>query len=398
MNLDYFFESLKLNGSKFELELLKKIKNELEFYIDRKKSIEDIVELVKIKLKEKTEEFLYNSDKVISAISSSIFINSRYWINIIGGTKSRNGSERIDEDTLFDIASITKMYTGLLLIKLKELKLIDYDKKLEELTNNYKLKNYSIADIINMTGIIKTPKRLDECESEIEALREIKNIYVESSNKNIYNYTDMGLIVLTFVLEEIFNMPYKDILNKYLLSPLGLRATYSPYENITGNGRTGFLPNDPKAVILNRPIGSAGIFTNSFDLISLSKCLFNSNYFDIKDLLNFCINKTQKPKGAFGSYTKHPLGLSKTYVPNEYSDYSFAFEGFTGSMVVFDLINKIHNSVLVNAVYEDILVKHNSFNQRFNLYQRDVTESSLKLLLIDKCFNNDKVFIKKVEI
>ena len=398
MDLDCLFKSLKLNGSKLELELLKKIKKEFEFYIDKKYCLEDIVDVISKSLKETTEEFLHSSDKIITAISSSAFIDSKYWISIIGGSKSRVDEKKIDENTFFDVASITKMYTGLLVIKLKELGLIDYKKRIEELTDNYNLKDYTINDIINMSGIIKTPRRLDECNDELEALSELKKIYIENNNKQIYHYTDMGLIILTLVLEEMFNMKYEDILNKYLLNPLNLKATYNPSNNVTGNGKSSILPNDPKAVILNRPIASAGLFTNGLDLIVLSKELFNPKYFNLNHLIEFCKNKTQKPKGIFGSYTKHSLGLDKTYVPSEYSNFSFAFEGFTGSIVVFDLINKIHNGILVNAIYDDTSLKHPSFNKMFNLYQHAVTENSIKLLIADKYFKTDKVFIKKTKI
>lgn len=394
MDLDYCFKFLKITGSQLELNLLKKIRKEIEFYQDKKYCIEEIMEMIAQSFKEVSAEFLYSSDKIISALSSSIFIDSKCFINVIGNSKD---NVTINENTLFDVASITKMYTGLLLMKLKDLKLIDFNQKIKDISNSFNLNDYSISDLINMHGIIKTPRRIDALKNEDEALEELKHIYVENE-KVLYNYTDMGLIVLTLILEEMFDMKYEDLLKKYVLKPLNLSATYHPLNNVTGNGRKDLKPNDPKAVILNRSIGSAGIFTNSLDLALLSKQLFTSKYIDIKDLINFCINKSEKPKGIFGSYTRHPLGLDKTYVPSEYSKYSFSFEGYTGSIVVFDLVNRLHNSILVNAIDTTTGLKNPLFNQKMNAYQRTIVELSLKVLIINKCFENNENFVKKIKI
>ena len=57
----------------------------------------------------------------ISGISTGIYLpyNGSYKLRIFGGTTKRNGNEFINEDTLFDIASITKLYTLVLLFKLE---------------------------------------------------------------------------------------------------------------------------------------------------------------------------------------------------------------------------------------------------------------------------------------
>lgn len=398
MEIDDALKSLISSGSKFDLEKLKIIRKELQKYINKDYCLDEVINLVALEIKEKTEEFLYSENKSIAGISTSIFLSPNYHINIMGGSKKWSVFDEIDNNTLFDIASITKLYTGLLVMRLRRLNLIDTSRLVNELTCNFDLKDYSLDDIINMSGIILTPKRLDKCSSKKEVMDTLKHIYVSCNDKSIYNYTDMGLIVLTFILEEIFNMNYIDILDKYLINPLGLRATYFPKTNITGNGRRDNKPNDPKANILNKPIASAGIFTNSEDLVNLSKQIFLEEYFAFDDLKSFCINKTSKAKAAFGSFTHSPFGISKTYVPDEYSKDSFAFEGFTGSITVFDLINKIHNNILVNAVYEDTLIKSPMFRKDIASYQEDVTKASIKIYVMDKYFNDNKSFLKKIKI
>ncbi len=393
MGIDIIFENLISNGSKFNLTELKLIKNELQKYINKDYSLNDILNSIIEEMELRTEEFLHHSSNSISGLSTSIYLYPNYKINIMGGSKRRNFNDLIDCDTLFDIASITKLYTGLLFKRLEKLDLIDRNTKINDITDNFNLDDYSIDDLINMRGIIKTPKRLDECKSSEEAINILKQTYIETNNKDVYNYTDMGLIILTYILEEKLGMEYDKIIYKYLINPLGLKATYSPLKNITGSGRFDNKPNDPKARILNKPLASAGIFTNSSDLILLSKYIF-----ECEDMQEFCINKTEKARAIFGSYTHSPLGFSKTYVLDEFSKYSFAFEGYTGSIVLFDLINKIHNNILVNSVYEGTTLKPSGFQNAMANYQYKISLDSLKLFIIDKYFNKEQEFVKKIKV
>lgn len=385
------------NSPNPNLEQLRKIRLELQKYINKDYSFNNIMEIILKELTEQTERILYNSKQIVSGFSSSIFVNNHY-INIIGGNKKREVQNKIDENTLFDVASITKMYMGLLIMKLKEIGLIDISQKINELTKTFTLPNYSVDDLINMRGIIVTPIRLDRCENSKQAFNILKKTYIENEDKSIYAYTDIGLIILTYVLEELMNMKYSEILDKYLLHPLGLSATYYPNCNVTGNGRNDNKPNDPKANILKQKIGSAGLFINSNDLILLSKHLFDGRYLSLETLKQFCGNDGNKAKGIFGCYKYHKQGLEKTYVPSLYSKDSFAFEGYTGSVVVFDLINKIHNNILVNTMFENTLEKHPLYNQALRSYQEVLGEASIKICALEKIFEEPQSFVKKIKI
>ncbi|MBE6144134.1 MAG: beta-lactamase family protein [Firmicutes bacterium] len=394
---DELFLKIISNSPNPNLEQLKKIRLELQKYINKDYSFNSVMEIILKELKEQSEQILYNYKQIVSGLSSSVFVNGHY-INIIGGNKKRGVQDKIDEQTLFDIASITKMYMGLLIMKLKEMGLIDTAKKINELTKTFSLPNYSVDDLIHMRGIIVTPIRLDRCENSKQALNILKKTYVEDENKSIYTYTDIGLIILTYILEEIMNMKYSEILDKYLLSPLGLSATYHPNFNVTGNGRKDNKPNDPKANILKHENGSAGLFINSNDLILLSKHLFDGKYLSLETLKQFCWNNESNSKGIFGCYTYHKQGLEKTYVPGLYSKDSFAFEGYTGSVVVFDLINKIHNNILVNTMFENTLEKHPLYNRALRSYQEVLSEASIKICALEKIFEEPQSFVKKIKI
>lgn len=398
MKVEEIIENLKRNGSKFDSLDIERIRKQLISYIAKDYSKSEIDDFLTLDLKEKTEELLYGKKGIINGISTSIYLSSGTTISILGGNRRNNTYEKIDENTLFDIASITKLYFGLLMMKLNELGIIDLNAFINNLTDSFDLKEYRIDDLINMRGIIKTKERVDSFLDEKEALSALKSIYIENADKSIYNYTDMGVIVLTIILEEMFGISYDEILKYYLLDPLGLNATYFPKTNVTGNGRNDSKPHDPKTNALNKSCAHAGLFVNSSDLIKLSNHLFEGNYLPVDKLREFCINKSGYNRGIFGSFVHHSNGLSDTYVPNEYSRDSFAYEGFTGSVVVFDLINKIHNSILVNAIDEASKKKSPLYRDTIRWYQEIITEESIKLLIIDRYFIDGDRCVKKLII
>ena len=396
MKIEEIVSKLIKNGSVFDVENLNRVIKQLSCYIVRDYSYEEINDLLSLEFQTKTGEFLCDRNKIIAGISTSIFLHPKTEINVIGGNLRNNQPDKIDEDTLFDVASITKLYFGLLIMRLNFLGLINMDKLINDLTNNFDLPNYTANDLVNMRGVIKTLKRIDKCDTEEEAFKALKEIYVEDDNKNIYNYTDMGVIVLTYILEELFRMSYEDLLGKFVLDPLRLRATYHPSGNITGNGRANLKAHDPKVNVLNRALGHAGIFVNGSDLVQLSRGIFDEKILPIEEVKWLCENRSGYNRGMFGAFVHHPNGLINTYVPNEYSFDSFAYEGFTGSIVVFDLLNQIHNSILVNAIDEETMLKSPQYREMISKYQEALTEETLKFFIIDRYFSTNAGFVKKL--
>ena len=79
-------------------------------------------------------------------------------------------------------------------------------------------------------------------------------------------------------------------------------------------------------------------------------------------------------------------------LPSELSDYSFTSEGYTGSIASFDLKNKIHNSILVNAIINDektkmINDKPVGFMEASDSYQTQLIKNIMLMYVIKKYYN-----------
>jgi len=410
--IEEILNKIKSTGSQINDESLLRQSKEI---IGKDYSLsESLLEIAK-RIKLLTEEFLHkkNNDgiSIISGISSCIYLpdfnhNGEYKLKLIGGSRDRNIELPIDENTLFDVASITKLYTLILLFKLEELGIINLNSKISDLNPDYKgLEDFTFNDLIRLHGILYTNGRIDEVSNIDEANERLKTVFLKSNSRSENNYTDIGAIIMGKTIEKIVsqsvgkNMNFDEIMNEFLIKPLGLKSTmFNPKSsNVTGSGNTYGIVHDPKARILGGAVGSAGLFVNSDDLARLSRHIYslkyiNPHYVSRLGEITFPDSK-QSMKGNLGVYVKHPKGLEATYTPSEFSNGSFSHQGWTGSVANFDPNNMIHQNILVNAIYDNddkTKVKNDKvvgYTDAIDEYLTQITKNTMIMLVIKEYYN-----------
>ena len=78
----------------------------------------------------------------------------------------------VKENSVFDLASLTKLFTGLCALKLKEEGLLDTGRSVFSYDSRFAgLKDVTVDQIMTFTTELKTPGRVDECRDREEALR-----------------------------------------------------------------------------------------------------------------------------------------------------------------------------------------------------------------------------------
>ncbi len=364
----------------------------------------EVLEQISKDIKAQTEAFLSEKNifntNFITGISTCIYFpdfkgNGEVKLKLIGGYRSRNLDLIVNDRTLFDVASITKLFTLLLAFKLEEEGLLDLNVKVKDINPNFQnLGDFTLNDLILLHGELWTNGNIRNAKTREEAYDILKTLYLKSNSREENKYTDFGAIVIGDTIEEVFRKhgieaSFSDIMRKYLLEPLGLDdTTFNPKNDIV---------HDPKSRILGGAVGSAGIFTTSEDLARLAKGLYSVTYINKEHLSRLgkitFPNSNQSQKGNLGTYVKHPLGYSKTYVPPEFSTGSFASQGWTGPVASFDPNNLIHHNILINAIYDTEnkeVIKNDKpvgFSDAFEEYQAAVMRN-IMLMYVAKQFYN----------
>ena len=418
-NLETILNSLQEKGS--SLDELKKLKNMIEPRIGNNRSLDSIMKELIGEIIQETKNFVESKNKhgisYVSGFSSGIYLptfDGSGEINLLltGGVGSRsNDNLVINSCTIFDVASVTKIFTLILTLKLSEEGIINLDDKIADLNPDFKgLEDFTFNDLIRMHGILYTEGNIASAHNEKEAFNILKTIYLKNNTRTSNNYTDFGAIVIGKTIEKVISeregkkITLNDLMNEYIYKKAGMtNTTFNPTSyNISGNGRDDRLVHDPKARLLGGMVGSAGIFTTSSDLNKLAKSLCSVNYanrgliskLNLKKLgeVTFPDAKISQ-KGNLGVYVKNPLGYAKTFTPSVFSTDSFSHQGWTGAIALFDPNNNIHFNFLPNAIFKSDnseLVKNDKpvgYGSCFDTYEEAIVNNIMIMLIVKKYYN-----------
>lgn len=313
-------------------------------------------------------------------------------VKFVGGNVDYNG-RKMSDDALFDLASITKFYTQVVLYNLINEGYFSFDNKIKDLDSRFvNLENITVRDISEFNVKFQTNGRLDSKSSYDEVYNTLYSVNVV--DKGSYNYNDIGMMIIKEIMESVTGLSYEELINKYIVNKYGLSNTYVtiPDEkiiNATGsaNAKIGMV-NDPNAIALGGFSGHAGIFASNDDLIKLGKAFR-------EDLIpNNLKNRAYTPdlsdyRGIMGNtYTSHEIGIDKSYVDKLEPKSNFALQGSTKTLL--HIGNNSICSVLFNPASMDIDTFKDMERQ---LNERLISKGKAPVNLIKYLsFNNDKIY------
>jgi len=158
-----------------------------------------------------------------------------------GGGSLAPGTDTVpDEATQFEIGSITKAFTNLLLAEMVERDRVSYDTTIGELLgNDFEFANGAIADITllqlatHTSGLPRLPSnlaptdQLDPYEQYDEAalLQGVAAARDKQPLGHHYAYSNFGVGLLGYLLGRVHGGGYEDAVSELVIDPLGLGAT-----------------------------------------------------------------------------------------------------------------------------------------------------------------------------
>ena len=343
--------------------------------------------------------------------------------------------EKMSDDTIFDLASTTKLFTSIAILKLVELNELnlsdDVTKYAPEFNN---LKGLTILDLLTFHPL-ETPERIDRLSNKDDA----KEVLLKATKKDVGNglgiYNDIGPMILKYVVENITGLKYKDFIQMEILDKVGMNSTFvnipkSEINRVANHNYDGRVYQDGNYIIRDKALkgvstddkarifgqsegilsGHAGLFSTSGDMTKLSRALIENKIinFNLRDMMaknrrGYIYTKPDGTKGytqTYGMlvYSKNP-DKELSEVPYFLSGKSFAAAGWTGSQVTVDPVNNLNFSLLSNRSHNRLtqiapnqryrLIKHNGFNSIILPNEYEMIDSSnyanLRGNIIIKC-------------
>lgn len=201
------------------------------------------------------------------------------------GVRSLNTKEKVDENTLFGIASNSKAYTAAALSMLVDEKKIDWDDKVTDyipefqMSDPYVTKEMTIRDLLchrcglglGAGDLMMWPDSNTFTTADIiHGLRYLKPV---SSFRTQFDYDNNMFIVAGEILKRVSGMSWEDFIEKRIMQPLGMDKSAASKKRLKDRSDVTSLhaPADGKVQVID--IGwsetadaAGGIYSNLTDL------------------------------------------------------------------------------------------------------------------------------------
>lgn len=307
------------------------------------------------------------------------------------GNLSYNYPGLVNDETLYDIASLSKTFTAILTFIAIQEGVFDLDTNICHIDPAYKnLSHIKIRDLLAHRQEIWTPRHLKEAKNKEQMIELLNESYVYSQ---IPQYSDVHYMILGRLLEIAYKKTYQDLIIEKIKIPYDLSSlTYSPNtenladtrfevfpnNSINKDERIG-LPHDPKSRLASDYdliLGHAGIFINSRDLLKFLQALMEEkiikgdlfkvlldhddinglNRKSLKEDKDIKIQNLSKPYCLMGARLKNDI-VEENEIPNKASDKTVYFSGYTGPAYLLDFKNKIIIVLMSNLTHHNIYMR-----------------------------------------
>jgi len=136
----------------------------------------------------------------------------------------------IDENSSFDLASITKVFsTTTLIIRAIESQLLNLSDTLSRFMPEWKItdkSNITVEDLLrHESGLEEWRPFYISCHSPEEVLEKIRETPLKYQPKREFHYSDLNFIVLGEILKKIFARSLSETFEEEIVKPLALTQT-----------------------------------------------------------------------------------------------------------------------------------------------------------------------------
>jgi CubicO group peptidase (beta-lactamase class C family) len=270
----------------------------------------------------------------LPGISASIVHDQELiWSGAVGMSDLEEGRPAA-ANTLYSICSISKLFTSVAVMQLRDQGKLSLSDPLSDHLSFFDLKQkYQESTPITVESLLThsggLPREADfpywsgpefdfpTKEQVIEHLSEQETLY---SSQTRYQYSNLGLSLLGYLVEEVSGQPYEVYIREHILGPLGMTDTYPemPSQHIGGQLATGYgnltRKGDRNAAVFFEAEGiapAAGFASTVDDLAKFAQWQFRLRGDREEVLHGYTLAEMQRVHFATpGSTTMRGLGFS----------------------------------------------------------------------------------------
>lgn len=191
------------------------------------------------------------------------------------------------DDALFQIGSITKVWTTVLIMQLVDEGRLDLDAPVQSILPDFALADHSTAAAVTVRHLLIHTSGIDgdlftdtgpgdDCvERYVESLKSAKQVHPIDER---FSYCNAGFVVAGRIIEVLRGCTWDAALRKHIIAPMGLEHTITltsdapRFATATGHSGFGDAAQPVPSWSITRSMGPAGLITASIgDLLSFAQ-------------------------------------------------------------------------------------------------------------------------------
>jgi serine-type D-Ala-D-Ala carboxypeptidase len=281
-----------------------------------------------------------------------------------GTTRADALARPVYADSVFDLASLTKLFVGTMLLQLVADGRITLDEPLTRVVPEWRRDSHATVTLrmllAHTSGMNSGADYRAIVDENVESFALRSELSAPTGEGVIYS--DLGFIAAGVVLERITGRSLAALAGRLLFSSLTFRPRAAQRLAIPATeedgwrGRVQGFVHDEKAYLMGGVAGHAGLFGSAADVAALTECYLGPLQGRVGALLPEALVREAIAQQAYDPILRRGLGWAlKTSDENSCGRYmdssSFGHTGFVGSCVWADPVRDLQGVLLTNAVY-----------------------------------------------
>ncbi|MFB9906621.1 serine hydrolase [Allokutzneria oryzae] len=272
-------------------------------------------------------------------------------------------------DTIFDIASISKLFTSVVAMQFVERGRLDLDapvaRYLPEFAANGK-ESVTLRQVLTHTSGLPAGLAIGSYPTVPERLAAIYRVGLRAAPGTRYEYSDLSLIIVGKVLERVSGRALPELVSAGITEPLRLRDTmYTPPQSLreriaptqvtVARGVIWGVVHDSTSWYLGGTAGHAGVFSTAADLAVFAQMLLNGGrYGSARVLAPESVREMTTNWNARFPGADRGLGLDiykHSFMGAMATPFTVGHTGFTGTSLVVDPVSRSIVVLMTNRVH-----------------------------------------------
>ncbi|RKT83996.1 CubicO group peptidase, beta-lactamase class C family [Saccharopolyspora antimicrobica] len=278
--------------------------------------------------------------------------------------------EPMQVDTIFDVASISKLFTSIAALQLVDDGAVRLDAPVAEYVPEFGVngkQSITVEQLLTHTSGLQAEAQLWKLPPE-QRIPSIMQLTPEHPPGTNYTYSDPNMITLGVLVQRITGEPLDRVVAERITGPLGMRDTgYNPpAAELHRVAATEFQADPPRGMVrgeahdenawaLGGVAGQAGVFSTADDLATLGQALLNGGTYAGNRILSEdgVARMLTDFNGEFPG-NAHGLGFEldqRWYMAGLSAPHTAGHTGYTGTSLVIDPLSRSVVVLLTNRVH-----------------------------------------------